>query len=239
MRPRTADSLAAVPWDPTGYLSFGGPRTRPAIDLLDRVPSVEPDLVYDLGCGPGNSTVLLTERWPSGHRGGCGPFRCDARRGSPPGTGCVRSCSATWRRGNRTARGMWCSATPPCNGSTTTSGSSPGSSPGRRLAACWRCRCHATTDSPSHLAVGEVAILAALGRRRSMVSCVTDPVAEPAVYLDLIGAVGRFDRSVGDRVLPRARRRRPGAPMAAGDAPRAAPRRPRTGPPRRVSRRSG
>ena len=53
-----------MPWDPTRYLRYGGPRTRPAVDLLDRVPPVQPAVVYDLGCGPGNSTALLTDRWP-------------------------------------------------------------------------------------------------------------------------------------------------------------------------------
>ncbi len=56
---------ARVPWDPTQYLRFGEHRTRPAIDLLARVPASEPRAVYDLGSGPGNATALLRERWPS------------------------------------------------------------------------------------------------------------------------------------------------------------------------------
>ena len=51
-------------WDPKTYLAFGAERTRPAADLLERVPLESPQRVADLGCGPGNSTVLLRARWP-------------------------------------------------------------------------------------------------------------------------------------------------------------------------------
>jgi trans-aconitate 2-methyltransferase len=52
-------------WDPKTYMSFGAERTRPAIELLARVPLESPARVADLGCGPGNSTALLVAHWPN------------------------------------------------------------------------------------------------------------------------------------------------------------------------------
>jgi trans-aconitate 2-methyltransferase len=51
-------------WNPERYLAFGDQRTRPAVDLLARVPLTTAKRIADLGCGPGNSTRLLVERWP-------------------------------------------------------------------------------------------------------------------------------------------------------------------------------
>jgi trans-aconitate 2-methyltransferase len=51
-------------WDPDHYLTYAGERGRPFVELLARVGAEDPQSVVDLGCGPGNLTSLLRERWP-------------------------------------------------------------------------------------------------------------------------------------------------------------------------------
>ncbi len=51
-------------WDPDRYLQYADERGRPFVDLLARVPAETPRVVVDLGCGPGNLTALLADRWP-------------------------------------------------------------------------------------------------------------------------------------------------------------------------------
>jgi trans-aconitate 2-methyltransferase len=54
-------------WDPERYLTYADERGRPFVELLGRVAAESPSEVVDLGCGPGNLTVLLPERWPEAH----------------------------------------------------------------------------------------------------------------------------------------------------------------------------
>jgi trans-aconitate 2-methyltransferase len=54
-----------TPWNPETYLRFADDRTRPSVDLAARIAVESPHTVIDLGCGPGNSTRVLRERWPS------------------------------------------------------------------------------------------------------------------------------------------------------------------------------
>jgi trans-aconitate 2-methyltransferase len=51
-------------WNPDVYLEFADHRGRPFFDLLSRVAANSPRRVVDLGCGAGNLTVTLGERWP-------------------------------------------------------------------------------------------------------------------------------------------------------------------------------
>ena len=51
-------------WNPALYTRFEAERTRPARDLLAQVPLTSAATITDLGCGPGNSTELLAQRFP-------------------------------------------------------------------------------------------------------------------------------------------------------------------------------
>jgi len=52
-------------WNASLYLRFERERTQPSRDLLARITIERPEEIVDLGCGPGNSTAILRERWPS------------------------------------------------------------------------------------------------------------------------------------------------------------------------------
>lgn len=51
-------------WDPDRYLTYADERGRPFLDLIARIDAESPSTVVDLGCGPGNLTELLAQRWP-------------------------------------------------------------------------------------------------------------------------------------------------------------------------------
>ncbi|GAB3760436.1 trans-aconitate 2-methyltransferase [Nocardioides ginsengisegetis] len=51
-------------WDPDRYLTYADERGRPFVDLVVRIGAEAPATVVDLGCGPGNLTSLLADRWP-------------------------------------------------------------------------------------------------------------------------------------------------------------------------------
>ncbi len=51
-------------WNPEKYLQFRNERTQPSIDLVSRIQLDAPARIIDVGCGPGNSTQILAQRWP-------------------------------------------------------------------------------------------------------------------------------------------------------------------------------
>jgi len=50
-------------WNPDQYHLYSNHRLRPALDLLSQVSLTSPMTIYDLGCGTGNVTALLSQRW--------------------------------------------------------------------------------------------------------------------------------------------------------------------------------
>jgi trans-aconitate 2-methyltransferase len=51
-------------WNPEKYLVFKNERTQPAIDLVEKITLDYPQRIIDIGCGPGNSTQILVNKWP-------------------------------------------------------------------------------------------------------------------------------------------------------------------------------
>jgi trans-aconitate 2-methyltransferase len=85
-------------WQPSQYLAFADERTRPARDLLARIPLDRPGRVYDLGCGPGNSTELLVEAFPGAEITGIdnSPAMLQAARRALPGIAFKAGDLASW-----------------------------------------------------------------------------------------------------------------------------------------------
>jgi trans-aconitate 2-methyltransferase len=86
-------------WDPALYRRYEDERTRPARDLLARVPHAAPRRVVDLGCGPGNSTELLIARWPDAEVAGVdnSPGMLASARERLPRLAFVEADIASWR----------------------------------------------------------------------------------------------------------------------------------------------
>lgn len=57
-------------WNAGQYLHFAAERTRPCRDLAAAISLEDPQRIMDLGCGPGNSTAVLADRWPKANIAG-------------------------------------------------------------------------------------------------------------------------------------------------------------------------
>jgi trans-aconitate 2-methyltransferase len=52
-------------WDPQQYGRFSDERSRPFFDLVAQIGAESPRRVVDLGCGSGELTATLAQRWPT------------------------------------------------------------------------------------------------------------------------------------------------------------------------------
>ena len=86
-------------WDPSQYLKFGNERLRPALDLLARVPLENPQHVVDLGCGAGNVTQFIAQRWPQAQVSGVDSSAemLAKARGAFPAAQWIESGIGTWQ----------------------------------------------------------------------------------------------------------------------------------------------
>jgi trans-aconitate 2-methyltransferase len=88
-----------IGWDPDLYLRHADERGRPFLDLLARI-NVTPFSIVDLGCGPGQLTPVLQERWPHvmvlGVDSSAEMIEAARRRDDGPSVSYVQADVATW-----------------------------------------------------------------------------------------------------------------------------------------------
>jgi trans-aconitate 2-methyltransferase len=86
-------------WSASQYVKFEDERTRPARDLLAQVPLETIGKAIDLGCGPGNSTELIIDRYGREAVSGLDSDRnmLDAARKRLPHTTFTEADLATWQ----------------------------------------------------------------------------------------------------------------------------------------------
>ncbi|HLJ44517.1 MAG TPA: methyltransferase domain-containing protein [Bryobacteraceae bacterium] len=86
-------------WDSAVYLKFASERGQPSLDLISRINLRHPRTIIDLGCGPGNSTQALRERWPDASIAGIdsSPQMIETAKRSFPEQSWVIGDAATWK----------------------------------------------------------------------------------------------------------------------------------------------
>jgi trans-aconitate 2-methyltransferase len=52
-------------WEPQTYLRYADIRFRAGLDLIARIPKLEYEWIYDLGCGTGHLTRILADTFPN------------------------------------------------------------------------------------------------------------------------------------------------------------------------------
>lgn len=173
-------------WDPARYAQYASERSRPFYDLTAQIAATDPSVVVDLGCGSGELTVSLAQRWPDAQvRGidnspemiaaapdgsGVDFSVADAGRFSAAGVDVlVSNAMLQWLPGNDELLSRWA---------------------GELNSGGWLAfQVPANFDSPSHTLMRE---LAGSGRWRAKLSDVLrhDAVLAPERYLELLTVAG-------------------------------------------------
>ena len=86
-------------WNPDLYMKFADERTQPSRDLLARVNLSDPTAIVDIGCGSGNSTQVLCQRWPEAQITGLdsSPEMIEKARRAYPQQDWVLADAASWQ----------------------------------------------------------------------------------------------------------------------------------------------
>jgi trans-aconitate 2-methyltransferase len=174
-------------WNPEAYLKFQDERTQPSYDLAARVDLSGPARIVDIGCGPGNSTRVLRERWPQARITGLdsSPQMIAKAEAAYPEETWVLADAATWETDERfdlvfsNAALQWI----PGHEALVRKLFAP-LNPGGALAV----QVPANNDSPIYLAVNEVAQRAKW--RDAMRGCgELLTYHDPGFYYDLLSAL--------------------------------------------------
>jgi trans-aconitate 2-methyltransferase len=175
-------------WDPAVYHRFGSERSRPFFDLVGQVEAEKPRAVVDLGCGPGELTGTLAERWPEARvtgvdsspemiekaQSGAGPveFRIGDVRDWTPGPDVdvlVTNATLQWVPGHRQLLTRWARELP--------------------CGAWLAMQVPGNFGAPSHRALREVARSAPFAAATGDVVR-DEPVDDAAGYAELLTGVG-------------------------------------------------
>jgi trans-aconitate 2-methyltransferase len=175
-------------WDPLQYARYATERSRPFFDLVAQIAAVAPRSVIDLGCGSGELTLSLADRWPEARIRGIDSSREMIDLGKGNGTVSFELADAAgfdatgvdvlisnallqWLPDHMPLLDRWARQL----------------NPGGWLAF----QVPANFDAPSHVLMRE---LAGSSRWRTQLRGVLrqDPVSEPAEYVDLLASAG-FD----------------------------------------------
>lgn len=96
--------MTSPAWDPQQYARFERQRDRAALDLLGRLPGdLEPQEIWDIGCGAGQHAALLKRRWPRARVHGLDSSAAmlDQARGLPDAVDWVQASLEEWAPGKR------------------------------------------------------------------------------------------------------------------------------------------